>query len=177
MDTCTTACAQMANIPDRLAELKKVVARDGIHFADGGRKNLALRTISCLKTVLSVQKKPPKKTTFFWEAFAVRRAPCFQECSLALQAASMGPPLMGSCAAAEEAVPTWADHVHFTHTEGGNQCLSSLVSFLTIIFCSIICLLNISLYGEIVPYIYDFRLCAHKSRKLYSELMSSYLLF
>jgi hypothetical protein len=70
MDTCcTTACAPMANIPDRLAKLKKVVARDGIHFAEGGQKNLALRTISCLKTLLSVQKKPPKNTTFFWRGF------------------------------------------------------------------------------------------------------------
>ncbi len=80
---CTTACAQTANTPDRLAELKKMVARDGIHFADGGWKNLALRTISCLKTVLSVIKKTPKKTTFFWRGFRSQKGsmlPRMQSC-------------------------------------------------------------------------------------------------
>ncbi len=58
MDTCcTTACAPTENIPARLVELKKVAVKDGIHLAEKRRQNLALRTISCLKTMVTVQKK------------------------------------------------------------------------------------------------------------------------
>jgi hypothetical protein len=74
MDTCCiTTCAPTENIPARLAELEKVTARDGIHFVKKGKQNLALRTISCLKTMLTVEKKAPKNTSFFWRGFRSKR--------------------------------------------------------------------------------------------------------
>jgi hypothetical protein len=74
MDTCcTTSCVQTANIQNRLAELKKVLSDDGVHYTVIRRKNLAERTIKCLGTVLTTAKKPAKHTTFFWRGYRSMR--------------------------------------------------------------------------------------------------------
>ncbi len=52
MDSCcTTTCAPTSNIPGHLNELRKVAAKDGLHFGITGYTNLAERTISCVRNI------------------------------------------------------------------------------------------------------------------------------
>jgi lysophospholipase L1-like esterase len=54
LDTCcTTTCATTANTKTRLTDLKMVTAKDGVHYVAAGYRNLASRSISCLKTLLA----------------------------------------------------------------------------------------------------------------------------
>ncbi len=62
---CMTSCVQTANIQNRLAELKKVISDDGVHYNTIGKKYLAERTIKCLGTIRTIAKKPVKQNTFF----------------------------------------------------------------------------------------------------------------
>jgi hypothetical protein len=63
--------ATTASIPERLTELRSVSAGDGIHFNSNGYQNLAQRTVSCLRSIMTEKPKPKnaRKHTFFWRGF------------------------------------------------------------------------------------------------------------
>jgi hypothetical protein len=67
---CVFSCTTTASIPDRLRELQKVASEDGVHFNGQGYSNLAQRTISCLKTILTEKPKCVQKHTFFWRGYS-----------------------------------------------------------------------------------------------------------
>jgi hypothetical protein len=62
---CVTMCATTASISDRLNELRNVAAGDGVHFNANGYQNLAQRTISCLRSIMTEKPKSARKHTFF----------------------------------------------------------------------------------------------------------------
>jgi hypothetical protein len=66
---CVTNCATTASISDRLNELRNVVAGDGVHFNAHGYQNLAQRTVSCLRSVMTEKPKSARKHTFFWRGY------------------------------------------------------------------------------------------------------------
>jgi lysophospholipase L1-like esterase len=70
---CTTACATTANTKSRLTDLKSVTAKDGIHYVAAGYQNLAARSLSCLRTILSEAPRQLKPTTHFWRGFKSTR--------------------------------------------------------------------------------------------------------
>ncbi len=49
---CMTACRPTASNTERLAELRKVTAKDGVHFIEAGYRNLANRCVSCIQTMI-----------------------------------------------------------------------------------------------------------------------------
>jgi hypothetical protein len=61
---CRTDCPPTAILPDRIAVLRKVSARDGVHYAGDGYKHLANRCLDCLKTLLVLPTKAPQLTSF-----------------------------------------------------------------------------------------------------------------
>jgi hypothetical protein len=69
---CVTPCSTTSNIIERLDELKNVTNSDRTHFNAAGYKNLATRTIGCLKTLVSKPKKATSQTTYFWRGFRSR---------------------------------------------------------------------------------------------------------
>jgi hypothetical protein len=70
LDTgCTTTCATTANTKTRLAALKTVTAKDGVHYVAAGYRNLANRSISCLKTLLESPLREEQPRSFFWRGF------------------------------------------------------------------------------------------------------------
>jgi hypothetical protein len=70
LDTCcTTTCATTANTKTRLSELKTVTARNGVHYVAAGYRNLANRSISCLKSMLGGPPREEKPRSFFWRGF------------------------------------------------------------------------------------------------------------
>jgi hypothetical protein len=66
---CVTDGATTANIYEKLADLKKVTAGDGVHFTPLGYQNLSRRTVNCLKTLNENKPKQTRKSTFFWRSF------------------------------------------------------------------------------------------------------------
>jgi hypothetical protein len=69
LDTCcVTACQTTAGISERLQKLRKVMSEDGVHFSEHGYSNLANRSISCLKTIMTDRTKSHKKQAF-WRGF------------------------------------------------------------------------------------------------------------
>jgi hypothetical protein len=66
---CATTCTTTSNLSERLNALRGVPAEDGVHFTPNGYNNLAKRTISCLKTLLTEKPKVAKKHTFFWRGY------------------------------------------------------------------------------------------------------------
>jgi hypothetical protein len=77
MDSCcVTSCSLTASVRDRIAELRKVTAKDGVHFIDDGYRNVAERSIACISTMLSEDHKPTcsqKPTVHFWRGFRSSR--------------------------------------------------------------------------------------------------------
>jgi hypothetical protein len=70
LDTCcTTTCATTANTKTRLAELKTVTAKDGVHYVAAGYHNLATRCIVCLKSLLGSAPREERPRSFFWRGF------------------------------------------------------------------------------------------------------------
>jgi hypothetical protein len=70
LDTCcTTNCATTANTKTRLSELKLVTAKDGVHYIAAGYRNLATRSITCLKTMLVSPPRDERPRSFFWRGF------------------------------------------------------------------------------------------------------------
>jgi hypothetical protein len=70
---CTTACTTTANTKSRLTNLKSVTAKDGIHYVAAGYQNLAARSLSCLRTLLSESPRHSKPITHFWRGFKSTR--------------------------------------------------------------------------------------------------------
>jgi lysophospholipase L1-like esterase len=79
MDACCPAnCSLTADISERIAEMKKITAKDGIHFVDAGYKKIAERVTTCMAAMLSVdsndtiqsQRKP---IVHFWRGFRSQR--------------------------------------------------------------------------------------------------------
>jgi hypothetical protein len=66
---CTTNCATTANTKTRLSDLKQVTAKDGIHYMAAGYRNLALRSLSCLKTLQVTPPRSDKPMSSFWRGF------------------------------------------------------------------------------------------------------------
>ncbi len=89
LDTCcTTSCATTANTKTRIADLKLVTAKDGVHYVAAGHRNLAVRSISCLKTLLVSPPRDERPRSFFWQGFkspkgsnriSTARTPSFRE--------------------------------------------------------------------------------------------------
>jgi hypothetical protein len=74
MDSCcTTPCETTSNIAKWITELNSVAGNDGIHFTAANYKNLANRTIGCLKTLLAAPQRISKQSTYFWRGFRSRR--------------------------------------------------------------------------------------------------------
>jgi hypothetical protein len=70
LDTCcTTTCVTTANTKTRLSDLKMVTAKDGVHYVAAGYRNLANRSISCLKTLLDSPPREERPRSFFWRGF------------------------------------------------------------------------------------------------------------
>ncbi len=70
LDTCcTTTCATTANTKTWLIDLKMVTAKDGVHYVAAGYRNLATRSISCLKTLLASPPRDERVRSFFWRGF------------------------------------------------------------------------------------------------------------
>jgi hypothetical protein len=72
---CPTNCSLTASVCERIVELKKVTAKDGVHFIDAGYKKLAERCSACISVLLAGEDKPCKrKPTFhFWRGFRSHR--------------------------------------------------------------------------------------------------------
>jgi hypothetical protein len=66
---CVTDGATTANISEKLGDLKKVTAGDGVHFTPLGYQNLVRRTVNCLKTLTENKPTTARKSTFFWRGF------------------------------------------------------------------------------------------------------------
>ncbi len=66
---CTTSCATTANTKTRLTDLKKVTAKDGVHYVAAGYQNLATRSLSCLRSLLSAPPRQFKQVSHFWRGF------------------------------------------------------------------------------------------------------------
>jgi hypothetical protein len=66
---CVTTGATTASLPEKLEELRKVCTGDGVNFSANGYRNLAQRTLNCLRTLRSEKPKPTRKSTFFWRGF------------------------------------------------------------------------------------------------------------
>ncbi len=78
MDSCCmTNCATTADTEERINNLRKITAKDGVHFVDEGYRNLATRCLDCLNNLTGrVEVKPlkdGKPTVFFWRGFKSRR--------------------------------------------------------------------------------------------------------
>jgi lysophospholipase L1-like esterase len=70
LDTCcTTTCATTANTKTRLTDLRSVTAKDGVHYVAAGYRNLATRSLSCLKTMLASPPREDRSRSFFWRGF------------------------------------------------------------------------------------------------------------
>ncbi len=70
---CTTACATTANTKSRLTDLKNVTAKDGIHYVAAGYQNLAARSLSCLRSLLSEPPRQSKQVSHFRRGFRSTR--------------------------------------------------------------------------------------------------------
>jgi hypothetical protein len=78
MDSCCmTNCATTADTEERIKNLRKITAKDGVHFVDEGYRTLAKRCLDCLNNLTGrVDAKPVKNgkpTVFFWRGFKSRR--------------------------------------------------------------------------------------------------------
>jgi hypothetical protein len=70
LDTCcTTTGATTANTKTRLTDLRSVTAKDGVHYVAAGYRNLATRSLSCLKTMLANPSREDRNRSFFWRGF------------------------------------------------------------------------------------------------------------
>ncbi len=70
LDTCcVTSCKATANIADRLSEMKKVTAKDGIHFVAAGYGNLAARVTVSLVAMMAAPRREEIKSVHFWRGF------------------------------------------------------------------------------------------------------------
>jgi hypothetical protein len=75
MDTCChNQHHHSQHSANRLADLQKVTANDGIHFTPDGYKNLATRCTVCSHTLTNTPKKAEKQGTHFWRAPEIPRA-------------------------------------------------------------------------------------------------------
>jgi hypothetical protein len=66
---CVTQGATKASLSEKLVDLQKVSANDGVHFTAIGYQNLARRSVNCLKTLKAEKPKNVRKSTFFWRGF------------------------------------------------------------------------------------------------------------
>jgi hypothetical protein len=70
LDTCcTTTCISTATTTNRLAELRQVTAKDGVHFIAQGYVNMANRASECLQTMLAAALRTRKDSIHFWRGF------------------------------------------------------------------------------------------------------------
>jgi hypothetical protein len=73
IESCfTTSCTTISNTATRISELRKVTAKDGVHFVEAGYKALAVSCVAGLRTLLCVLAKRDTKCTtqeaFFWHS-------------------------------------------------------------------------------------------------------------
>jgi lysophospholipase L1-like esterase len=66
---CVTSGTTTASLSEKLEDLRKVCTGDGVHFSGDGYRNLAQRTLNCLKTLRTEKPKVVSKQTFFWRGF------------------------------------------------------------------------------------------------------------
>ncbi len=66
---CTTNCATTANTKTRLTDLRNVTAKNGVHYVAAGYQNLAARSLTCLRSLLSEPPRQAKSVTYFWRGF------------------------------------------------------------------------------------------------------------
>jgi hypothetical protein len=66
---CTTTCTCTATTTNRLAELRKVTAKGGVHFIAQGYVNMANRTSACLQTLMAATPRTRKGSIHFWRGF------------------------------------------------------------------------------------------------------------
>jgi hypothetical protein len=70
LDTCcTTTCIGTATLTHRLSELRKVTAKDGVHFVTQGYANMAGRASATLQTMLTSAPRTKRESTHFWRGF------------------------------------------------------------------------------------------------------------
>jgi hypothetical protein len=72
---CPTNCSLTAGVGERIAELKKVTAKDGVHFIDAGYRKIAEPCSACISVLLAGDNKPVqrKPTIHFWRGFRSHR--------------------------------------------------------------------------------------------------------
>jgi hypothetical protein len=72
---CPTNCSLTADIGERIVELKKITAKDGVHFIDAGYRKIAERCTACISVLLAGDNKPcqRKPTLHFWRGFRSHR--------------------------------------------------------------------------------------------------------
>jgi hypothetical protein len=66
---CVTEGATTASLSEKLVDLKKVSAKDGVHFTAHGYQNLARRSVNCLQNLKAEKPQTVRKSTFFWRGF------------------------------------------------------------------------------------------------------------
>jgi hypothetical protein len=121
---CVTNCTTTASIPDMLKELRKVASEDGVHFNGQGYMNLAQRTVSCLKTILTEKPKCVRKHTFFWRGYRSVHGSMATRATHSTTNRGGGVALLVVSETAERGVSKLADAlVSSTHILGGkNDC-------------------------------------------------------
>ncbi len=72
---CPTNCSLTADIGEQIVELKKITAKDGVHFIDAGYRKIAERCTACISVLLAGDNKPcqRKPTLHFWRGFRSHR--------------------------------------------------------------------------------------------------------
>ncbi len=73
---CPTNCSLTADISERIVEMRKITAKDGVHFVDAGYRKIAERCTACIAVMLAGDSKVPshrKPTIHFWRGFRSQR--------------------------------------------------------------------------------------------------------
>jgi lysophospholipase L1-like esterase len=73
---CPTNCSLTADISERIVEMKKITAKDGVHFVDAGYRKIAERVTACIAVMLTGDSKVTsqrKPTVHFWRGFRSQR--------------------------------------------------------------------------------------------------------
>ncbi len=77
MDACCPAnCSLTADISERITEMKKITAKDGVDFVDAGYQKIAERVTACMAAMMTGDSNDTsrrKPTVHFWRGFRSQR--------------------------------------------------------------------------------------------------------
>jgi hypothetical protein len=103
---CVTEGATTASLSEKLVDLKKVSAKDGVHFTALGYQNLARRSVNCLRSLKAEKPKTVRKSTFFWRGFRSAHGAVTANTTRSVRRGGVGVGLTrGGCAAGSRGTP------------------------------------------------------------------------